>query len=120
MVETLEGFPEDVVALKATGRVTGEDYEGLIIPAVEHAIETQKKIRMLYQLGPELEGFTLQAMLDDAGLGMHHLSAFEKIAIVTDESQIAGAVQMFAFAIPCPVQVFALAGFGDAKSWILQ
>jgi hypothetical protein len=120
MVEALEGFPEGVVAIQATGKVTAEDYEGLIIPAVEYAIEAKKKIRMLYQLGPGLEGFTLQAMLDDAGLGMHHLSAFERIAVVTDESQIAAAVQMFAFAIPCPLRVFALAAFDDAKAWILE
>jgi len=120
MVENLDGFPEGVVAVRATGKVTAGDYEGLIIPEVEAALARQTKIRMLYQLGPGLENFTVQAMLADAGLGMHHLAAFERIAIVTDDSQIAGAVQMFAFAIPCPVHVFPLAEFEDARGWIVQ
>jgi hypothetical protein len=37
MIEMLEGFPECVVAVVAKGRVTREDYDRVLIPAVEAA-----------------------------------------------------------------------------------
>jgi hypothetical protein len=57
-------------------------------------------------------------MWDDLKIGIEHFGKWEKIAVVTDHSWITGAVQMFAFAIPCPVKVFSNGELREANNWI--
>ncbi|AAM05401.1 TPA: STAS/SEC14 domain-containing protein [Methanosarcina acetivorans] len=120
MIEIMPGLPENVVAAVANGKITGEDYEKVLIPAIEDKIRTQGKIRMLYQLGPNFTGFTYNAMWDDAKVGIWHLTAFEKIAVVSDVDWIIDAVKVFKFAIPCPVKTFRNKEFAEAKAWISE
>ena len=65
MIEITQGLPENVVAVIASGKVTGEDYDNVLIPAIEGKIKKCGKIRMLYQLGQDFMGFTYEAMWED-------------------------------------------------------
>ena len=58
-------------------------------------------------------------MWDDAVIGMHHLMAFEKIAVVSDVDWVGNAIRLFGFAMPCPVNVFTLDELDAAKAWIV-
>ena len=118
MLELIEGMPENVVAIRASGDVTAEDYETVLVPAVEARLKKSDKIRFLYELGPEMSGFTAGAMWQDAKVGMSHLLSFEKIAVVTDHAWVTNAVRAFAFMMPCPVKVFSTAERDAARSWI--
>jgi len=120
MIEIMQGLPENVVAVIASGKVTGEDYDNVIIPAIEDKIKKFGKIRMLYQLGQDFTGFTYEAMWDDAKVGIWHLTAFEKIAVVSDVDWIVDAVKMFKFVIPCPVKIYRNEAFPEAKAWISE
>jgi hypothetical protein len=51
MIKMLNDFPDNVLAVSAEGKITGTDYETVLIPAIEEKLKTNKKIRMLYQLG---------------------------------------------------------------------
>jgi hypothetical protein len=120
MIEIIEGMPENVVAVRAIGKVTGEDYDNVLIPAIEDKLKKHKKIRVLYQLGSDFSGFTAEAMWDDAKVGIRHITGFEKIAIVSDVGWIVGAVKVFAFIIPCPVKIFSNEKLSDAKAWVSE
>jgi hypothetical protein len=117
MIEVVPGTPEGVLEVRAVGKVTGEDYENVLVPAVEQQ-KRRGKIRLLYRLGPEFEGYTAAAMWDDAKLGMRELAAFERIAVVSDVGWVTGAVRAFAFAMPCPVRVFGNRELAAAREWI--
>ncbi|MCG6887097.1 MAG: STAS/SEC14 domain-containing protein [Proteobacteria bacterium] len=118
MLELIEDMPGNVLAIKASGEVTAEDYETIMVPAVEARLKQFDKVRMLYELGPEMNGFTAGAMWQDAKVGMSHLLSFEKIAVVTDHAWVANGVRAFAFMIPCPVKIFSTAERDAAKNWI--
>lgn len=118
MIKVIPDMPDNVVAVAATGTVTGEDYDAVLIPAIEDRLKRYDKIRLLYQLGPDFIGFTAQAMWDDAKVGMRHLAAFERIAVVSDIEWIVGAVKLFSFIIPSLVRTFGNGGFSEAKAWI--
>lgn len=120
MIEIIQGLPDNVVAVSASGKVTGEDYDGLLIPVIEEKLKRHEKIRLLYALGTDFTGFTAGAMWDDAKIGLRHLSAYEKVAIVSDVSWIAGAAKFFSFIIPCPVKIFGADGLAEAKEWIVS
>jgi SpoIIAA-like len=118
MIEIISDMPENVVAVRASGKVTGEDYDKVLIPALEEKLKKHKKIRVLYHLGGDFSGFTAEAMWDDAKVGIRHLTAFEKIAVVSDVDWIVGAVKVFAFVIPCPVRIFGNERLHEAKVWV--
>jgi hypothetical protein len=108
----------NLLIVTAHGKVTGEDYEKILIPAVEGALMTHKKVRMLYQLAPDFGGFTASAIWDDAKLSLAHMSGFEAVAVVTDVLWITDAVRFFAFFLHCPVKVFPNDQFLDATQWV--
>lgn len=118
MIEKMEDLPGNAIGLTASGKVTADDYEKVVIPAIENRIEEFGTVRVLYHLGPAFEGFTAGAMWDDMKIGFGHLASWEKAAIVTDHDWIAGATRLFALALPCPVKVFADGQLDEAKRWI--
>ena len=109
---------EQVVAVSASGHVDATDYERVLVLAVERVLAKHKKVRVLYQLGSDFEGITAGAMWDDLKLGLGHLSAWEKVAVVSDLSWINTATNLFRFAMPCPVRVFSNKELAVAESWV--
>jgi hypothetical protein len=118
MLEIMSGMPENVVAVAASGKVTGRDYDDVLIPAIEAKLANRRKIRVLYQLGPEFTGFTAEAMWDDAKVGLWHLTEFERVAVVSDIEWLRSSLKLFGFIIPCPVRIFSNCDLAAAKSWI--
>jgi SpoIIAA-like len=70
MIEPIEGAPEGVLAFRASGKVEESDYDNVLRPAIERATEAGKKLRLVYELGPEFERMTAGATWEDTKLGM--------------------------------------------------
>lgn len=118
MIETLTGLPENVIGFSAHGMVTAEDYERHIVPAVEEALLNNEKVRLLYQLGEDFDGFKAGALWEDAKVGLSHLAAWERIAVVTDLEWLRSATKAFGFAMPGEVRVFANTELEAAREWL--
>lgn len=123
MLEPIEGLSDNALGFSAKGKVTAEDYETVLIPAVEEKLKTHDKIRLLYHIGKEFKSFAAGAMWDDTKVGLAHITEWEKIAIVTDENWIRQAGKIFGMAmdtmsIPGDVKVFHNNEFDKAVEWI--
>lgn len=118
MIERIEDLPDSVLGFTAKGTVTADDYETVIVPAVEAQLQRHPKIRFLYVLGDQFEGFEAGAMWDDAKLGLKHLTAWQKIAVVTEVEWIRAALLVLCFTMADHVRVFTNAELADAKRWI--
>ena len=120
MVEEIPGLPDNVLGFSAKGTVTADDYESIIIPAVERLFARRGKARFLYHLGEAFTGFEAAAVWDDARLGLKHLTGWEKMAVVSDVEWIRAAIKVFGLAIPGHVRVFHNADLEAAREWITQ
>ncbi len=118
MLEPMPDLPGNVAGFTARGKVTGEDYEKVLIPIIEEKLKDHSKIRLLYHLDEGVTGVDAAAMWDDAKVGIKHLSSWEKIAIVTDIDWIRNAVRLFGFAMPGPVKTFRNRDLPKAVDWI--
>ncbi len=116
----MQGLPENVVAVIASGNITREDYDNVLIPVIESKIQKHEKIRMLYHLGPNFTGFTYEAMWEDNKVGIWYYTAFEKIAVVSDVDWIINAAKIFKFVIPCPVKIYRNEALPEAKTWVSE
>lgn len=117
MIVIMGGLPENVLGVEAIGKVTDDDYERVLLPAVREKLDSEGKIRLMYVLGDEFDGWTLGAMWEDAKLGGSHLRDWEKVAVVTDEDWLKHMVKAFGWMIPGDVRVFRLEEVEAAKEW---
>jgi len=117
MIRILDGFPENVLGVEAVGKVTDEDYETVLAPAVRGKLEAHGKLRFVYVLGDEFDGWTTGAMWEDAKLGVSGSRAWERIAIVTDKDWLGHMVRAFGWMIPGDVRVFDLRELDVATAW---
>jgi hypothetical protein len=120
MVEPIPDLPDGVLGFTAKGTVTASDYENVIVPAVEALFDRKGKIRFLYHLGDDFEGFEAGAVWDDAKLGLKHIAGWERMALVSDVEWIRGAVRLVGLAIPGHVRVFHSGELAEARRWIAE
>jgi hypothetical protein len=120
MIEMIPDLPDNVLGFTAKGTVTANDYESVIIPAVEERFARHEKIRLLYHIGDEFTGFEAAAMWDDTKVGMKHLADWERIAIVSDVEWLKVVIKAFGLAIPGQVRVFHNSELAEATRWISE
>jgi hypothetical protein len=120
MLKIMNDLPANVLGVYAEGKITGKDYETLLIPFLEEKLKAHNKIRMIYQLGTDFSGFEMSAMLDDAKMGMKHLSAWDKVALVSDHEMINSFAKFFGYLMTCELRIFKNAELEEAKSWVTE
>ena len=83
MMTLLEGYPDSVLAVEGQGTITAEDYQQVLLPAMSERLSRHPRLRLLYVMGDEFEGFTAGAAWEDSKVGMKHFTHFERVALVT-------------------------------------
>ena len=120
MIEEITGLPAGTLGFKVSGNITGDDYDNVLTPAIDKAIEEFDRIKLLAQIGPDFKGYSLDAAWDDAKLGLRHWNGFDRVALATDVSWIRTMIKAIGFMMPCPVQLFELGEVDDAKRWLSE
>ena len=118
MIEILEDFPDDIVGFAAKGQVTRRDYEQVLIPKVEAALQRHHKLRLYYELGSQFAGIDAGAAWEDAKIGVEHLTRWERVAVVTDVDWMKHTINAFRFVMPGQRRVFPTAQTAEARTWI--
>lgn len=118
MIEKIENLPGNIVGMRAKGKLTADDYEKVIVPSLEEALTRSEKIRFLYVLGDDFDGFSAEAMWDDVKVGLGHIQNFEKMAVVTESKMVKGAMKLLKFLMPGEVRVFGNKEEREARDWI--
>ncbi|MEM9301720.1 MAG: STAS/SEC14 domain-containing protein [Pseudomonadota bacterium] len=120
MIEVMNDLPDQVLGVRASGKVTGEDYQNGLVPALEDKLSRFRKARLLYVVGNDFMGYTGDAAWEDAKVGMKHFAAFERVAIVTDVDWIENTAKAFGFMLPGEVRVFDDDELEAARQWICE
>ena len=113
-------MPAGVLGLEAIDDVEKEDYENVILPALDAAIAQHEKVRLVYVLGPEFDDYEGEAVWEDLKLGARHPTSFERMAIVTDARWAGPAVKMFSVLWPGQARAFPLSDLESAKRWAAE
>ena len=120
MIELLKGFPDNVVAIACHGEVTRKDYDTVLIPAVEKALKSHDKVRLLYEIGPDFASYDAGAAWEDLKVGMEHFSRWERVAVITDIEWMKLAMRLFSVFLPGTMRVYPTADAAKARLWITQ
>jgi hypothetical protein len=124
MIEVIEEMPPGTLGFRATGKLSRSDYTDVAIPPLRDAVQRGEKVRMLYQIGPDFHGIEPgaigQEIKADLGLGIAHLSAWERTALVSDEGWLAHVSGALGWIMPGEYKLFGLAELDAAKEWLVR
>jgi len=115
MIKELSGLPAGVIGFEAGGRLQAEDYRDVILPALERAAATGE-VRFVVVI-PEFQGMSGGAVWQDLKVGVEHLRAWKRIALVTDIEWMEHMTTLFAWMTPGEVKHFPLAQRDAAIAW---
>jgi hypothetical protein len=118
MLERVEDVPAGIDAVKAIGTVSKSDYETVLEPLVDDARREGRRIRFLYEFGPEFQSVTPGAGWEDLKIGIGSMRLFEGCAIVSDVGWIRESTRLVSFLMPCPVRVFGGQEREEALRWL--
>ncbi|MEP6866925.1 MAG: STAS/SEC14 domain-containing protein [Novosphingobium sp.] len=116
--ELLDGFPADVVAVKARGIITSQDYREVLLPFVEKKLKGHARLKLLFVLDEDFDSYSEAAAWDDLRFGFSHIGDFSKIALVTDIGWIRHGAKLFSPLVKADIHIFDVAELDDARSWI--
>jgi SpoIIAA-like len=100
---------------EATGTLKAEDYRDVVLPALERAFASGE-VRFVIVM-PEFHGMTGGALWQDLKVGVEHIRAWKRIALVTDIDWMRHLTELFGWMTPGEVKVFPLARRGEAIAW---
>jgi hypothetical protein len=66
MLELIEGLPGNVVGIAVSGRLTMQDCQDVLVPAMQKSLKRHDKIRLYYELNSRFPG----AAWDELDLGL--------------------------------------------------
>lgn len=120
MLKLLRDLPDNVIGIRAIGEVDDEDYEDVLVPAIEERLTRHDKVRLLYVLGNEFTGYDHDAVWEDAKLGIKTFNSYDRMAIVTDSESVRRTIKAFGWLIPGEVRVFHIEAIVQATVWITE
>ena len=115
MIKELADLPPGVVGFELGGTLGAEDYRDVVLPALQRAYAGDE-FRFVIVI-PEFGGITGGALWQDLKVGVEHLHAWKRIALVTDIDWMRHATTLFGWLTPGEVKVFPLAQRDEAIAW---
>jgi hypothetical protein len=120
MLQRMTDMPTGTFGFTAVGEVEDDDWEDTVEPVLRAAIADGQKIRLLYLFGPESHDVEGDAVRADAGFRARHATAFDRVAVVSDESWLRPAIRMLSVLIPGKSKAFPVHELAAAKSWLAE
>jgi hypothetical protein len=114
MIEMIDGLPDNVVGIIAKGRVTNNDCDKILKPAMESTLKRHDKVRLYYEIGCRFPG----AAWEDLRIGIEHIPQWERIAVVTDVGWVRHTVNALRFLMASDVRVFTSFQAPEGRAWI--
>ncbi|MGD8863602.1 MAG: STAS/SEC14 domain-containing protein [Myxococcales bacterium] len=118
MLERIKGLPAGVYGLRASGKVSKEDYDAVLQPMLDEARASGEGMRFLYHFGSDFDRFTPGAAWRDARVGLSQMRLFKRCAVVTDARWLREATEVAGAMLPCPVRAYEERELEDAIAWL--
>ena len=116
MINQLDGMPSGVIGFEAEGKIRAEDYRDVVLPALEQAAK-DGEVRFLIVMR-DFQGMSGGALWQDLKVGIEHLRAWKRIALVTDIGWMTHLTDLFGWMTPGETKVFPLSALDEAKVWV--
>ena len=119
MLQFLPVFDGNTIAIRASGKLTHEDYQEFL-PKLEAQIEKLGKVTILLELD-DFSGWDLDAMKDDFNFAISHINQIERFAVVGDKDWERWMIAMVKPFIPSSMaHYFNRENLQEAWDWLRE
>jgi len=119
MIQFLPVFEGNTIAIRATGKLTHEDYQAFL-PKLEEHIKQLGKVSVLMELD-NFKGWELKAAIDDVEFVLKHVEDIERFAVVGDKAWEQWMVAMVKpFVLFADVKYFNREDLQEAWNWLRE
>jgi len=120
MLKRIYDMPPGTLGFEAIGEVEDDDVEEVLVPALRREVAERGKVRLLYVLGTRLREYEGDAVSENAKFVARHPTAFERIAVVSDEDWLRPAIKALSLLLPGEAKAFPVRELAAAKSWLAE
>lgn len=117
MIGILPGIPPNVAGFKASGEITREDYENIVIPEIRRHIETFGHLNFVFYVDTSLKNFSAGAWLRDIWMVIKEFARWNKVAIISDVERIRRFTDTVSHLFPGEYRGFATEHLDEAIKW---
>lgn len=118
MITQIKEVPANMVAFRATGEVTKDDFERVVFPAVEAVVDRTGELNYLLLLEMDTRRFTFGAWWQEVILVLEKLFKWRRAAIVTDSESLIRFTHIFSVFAPGVYKGFLPDEFDQAVTWV--
>jgi len=118
MIERIQGLSAGVVGLRATGEVTKQDYEQVVVPLFDAMHAKGDPIRFLFHFPEPFTNFTASAAWEDAKVGLRNMRLIKRCAVVTDTKWLHVATRAMGLVMPTRMRTFGEDDMDEALEWL--
>ena len=118
MLRILPETGGDLLAIRANGTLTHEDYEKTLIPRLEAIVSAYGKARLLCDMGSGFAGWEPEAMWDDARFGFQHRNDITRLAVVGGPDWLRWASRLMRHLTDAEVETFPQDEQQQALDWV--
>ena len=120
MLKKVYDMPAGTLGFEAVGEVDDDDVENVLAPALRQWVAERGKVRLLYVLGSRLEEFEGDAVSENAKFVARHPTAFERVALVSDDEWLRPAIKALSLLLPGEAKAFPVRQLAAAKNWLAE
>lgn len=122
-VEVMQEGSGNVLAIRASGKMTDDDYKDTWLPKMEELLKAHGTLRVLIYMDEGFDGFEAGAMWEDTKFGFSHLGTaargkFEKIAVVGGSEWYRRFGEIFGHLMPGELKSFEASDLNGALAWV--
>jgi hypothetical protein len=119
MINQITDVPANMVAFRASGEVTKDDFD-VVFKKVEELVKNTGKLNYLLVLQNSPADFTAGAWLQDALLGIKNITKWNRAAIVTDSQGVIVFTDAFSKLMPGEFKGFYKEEYNTAVDWTAE
>lgn len=119
MITQITDVPGNMVAFRATGEVTKDDFD-IVKKEVSELVKATGNLNYLLVLDTPLSEFSAGAWLQDALLGLQNITKWNRAAIISDSQTVKNFTDVFSKVIPGEFRVYTDADYERAVQWVSE
>lgn len=120
MITQINDVPNNMVAFRAAGEVTKDDFE-IVKETVADLVDKTGKLNYLLYLEDDVpKDFTAGAWLQDAMLGIENLTKWNRAAIISNSEGVQKFTDVFSKVMPGEFRGFPKDDYQHAVDWVSE
>jgi len=120
MLQLMEECSGNILAIRATGKLTQKDYEEVFYPRFKTSVRKYNKVRTLFYLDPQFEGWEVEGVFNRFKFIWDCIEAFDKVALVGGEEWIQKGMTFGAQLMQAELKIFNPDELGRSLEWIKE